>query len=352
MYKEGLACERWRLNEWKNMFKQIYEIKNLPISPDDILHRLVEETAELVKPTLTFDLEGLRWQLSDVFAWICAFGDKLNVDLDQLMYRKYGEYTPGKQRILPPYGIISKDRPENLQDWQKYLAHVYQEENLNIPPGGMLSRLMEDIGEASRRIRQRKEPEEVLEKLAGVFGWTIALANKFKIRLDHATWGKYPNMCWKCHTKPCKCSRLGSVFISYSIETKDEEEMVKNLLRELNLQVKAFEELGRAFKRTRMVEAFNAINESDGAIILFGTKWSMNVYAEMIEILRVLDEENVWICARAVPSAERELKVSELLSDLEQFHMITYYPDNTKLMEMLRNSLVERLQEIKERSAS
>lgn len=345
------AFERWSLNEWKKMFKEVYAVRNLPLTPSQTLHRLIEETAELVKPVLTLKVKDLEWHLVDVFAWVCAFGDKLDLNLDQLLFKKYAEEAPGKQKKLPPYGIISKDKPENLDDWQTYLKYVYRDENENIPPDFMLSRLMEDIGETSRALRKGQKLEIVEDKLAGVLGWTIAIANKFEINIGHATWGKYPNMCWKCHAKPCKCSKLSRVFISYSVETKDDMSMVKSLLEELKLGTIVFEQLGPAFRRTRMVEAFNAINVSDGAIILMGKKWSVNVYAEMIEILRALDEQNVWICAMAAHHSEREPKQSEILGDIEQFHQIHYYPDSIKLIEMLRHLLTKRLQELREISA-
>ena len=69
------------------MFKEIYEIRNLSLSPEKALHRLIEETAELVKPVLILDLKELRWCLADIIAWVCAFANKCKIDLQEIMLK-------------------------------------------------------------------------------------------------------------------------------------------------------------------------------------------------------------------------------------------------------------------------
>lgn len=345
-----MGYERWSLNAWKNMFKEIYKNQNLPYISEQVLHRLIEETAELVKPILTMNIKDIRWHLADVLAWVCAFATKYNIDLDETMFRKYVEKPPGKpigQTPLSTFAVISKDRPENLEDWQNLLGYLYRDENENNPPTLMLSRLMQDIGITSRKLRAREDPKEIKDKIVGVLGWTIAIANKFQIPLHETTWNKYSNMCWKCQSKPCKCFKLTTLFISYSKETEEQKKMMRKLLDEFKLKAKVFEKLGPAFRRSRMVEAFNAINESDGAIVLLGKKWSVNVYAELIEILRVLDENNVKICVEAASDSERDPRLQDLIRDIEQFHYIHYYPDDQKLQEIVRNNLISRLRELR-----
>ncbi len=305
----------------------------------------------MVKPILTLNIKDIRWHLADVVAWVCAFATKYNVDLDEVMFDKYVQKTPGKQPGQVPlstFAVIGRGRPENFEDWQNMLNHLYRDENENIPPTLMLLRLMQDIGITSRKLRARENPREIRDKLVGILGWTIAIANKFQIPLHEITWSKYSNVCWKCQSKPCGCFKLTTLFISYSEETVEQMRVMRKLLTEFNLRAKVFEELGSAFRRNTMAEAFNAISESDGAIVLFGKEWSDNVYAELVEILRVLDENNVMICAKAVSDSERDPRLGDLLKKIEQFHTVHYYPDNEKLQEILRNDLTDRLRELHE----
>jgi len=343
--------EKWSLNAWKNMFKEIYEDRNLPFTPDQVLHRLIEETAELVKPILTVNIKDIQWHLADVIAWVCAFATKYDIDLDEVMFSKYVEKTPGKppgQTPLSTFAVIGRGRPENLEDWQSLLNHLYREENENNPPTLMLLRLMQDIGITSRKLRARENPKEIRNKLVGILGWTIAIANKFQIPLHEITWNKYSNMCWRCQGKPCRCFKLATLFISYSEETAEQMKMIRRMLDESNLKAKILEDLGSAFRRNRVVEAFNAISESDGAIVLLGKEWSANVNAELIEIFRAFDKGNVKIYAKAVSDSERDPRLKDLLKDVEQLHEIYYYPDDEKLQEIVMNNLTDKLRELHE----
>jgi len=124
--------------------------------------------------------------------------------------------------------------------------------------------------------------------------------------------------------------------------------MIRKLLDESNLKAKKLEDLGSTFRRNRIVEAFNAINESDGAIVLLGKEWSANVHAEFTEIFRVFDKDNVKIYAKAVSDSERDPRLRDLLKDIEQLHEIYYYPDDEKLQEIVTNNLTDKLRELHE----
>jgi NTP pyrophosphatase (non-canonical NTP hydrolase) len=118
------------------MFKEIYEIRNLSLSPEKVLRRLIEETAELVKPVLTLDLKEIRWCLTDIIAWVCAFANKSKIDLQKIML-KYMENPPGKvgkSKGIAPIEVIRKLQPETFEGWQRYLGYIYRNENQNITP--------------------------------------------------------------------------------------------------------------------------------------------------------------------------------------------------------------------------
>ena len=46
------------------------------------------------------------------------------------------------------------------------------------------------------------------------------------------------------------------------------------------------------------MELSTQINRSDSAVILLKNHWSENVWAGLIKILEVMDEDNVWIGAQ------------------------------------------------------
>ena len=344
-----MSHRRWTIGEWSAMFKEIYDIRNLSLSAEQTLHRLIEETAELVKPILLYNVKEIKWCLPDIVAWLCAFANKCRIDLQEIMI-KYVESPPGKlgKKIgISSVDIIGKEQPETFEDWQRYLAFIYRSENENIPPELMISKLIEDVGMTSRSLRIRRDVSVVKKNLAGALAWTIALANKFQIKVDDSVYKKYPNYCFRCRSKPCKCFRLSTIFISYSTDTHEEMLQVKDLIEEsLKLNVEVFEKLGPAFHRMRMVEAFNAINRSDGAVILLKNRWSENIWAELIEILKVIDENNIWICAQD-KKKKRRSKLQFMLKDVEHFHKIYYCSETSQLLDFLRKEITKRTEELK-----
>lgn len=320
------------------------------MSAEQALHRLIEEIAELVKPVLLYDRKKIKWALPDIVAWLCAFANHFKLDLDEMMI-KYLETPPGKPKDvqhIQPRDIIGKDEPETLEDWQRYLSVVYRRENENIPPDLMISKIVEDVGLTSRDLRTRKDVATIKESLAGAFAWAIALANKFQVKLDDAIYEKYPNYCFKCRSKPCKCSRLSTFFISYTEDTASTMNIVRNMIeQDLKLKVEVFGNLGPGFHRLRMVEAFNAIDRSDGAVILLQARWSQNVWAELVEILKTIDENNVWVYAlESRKRIDPELKI--MLEDIKHFHQIRYCSVPSDLAKQLKADIEKRLQELQQ----
>ena len=344
-----MSHRRWTLREWSAMFKDIYETRNLSLSPHQTLHRLIEETAELVKPIFLDNKREIEWSLPDIVAWLCAFANKCKIDLQEIM-TKYIEEPPGKRgrRYLPTDVLgYGKEQPETLEEWRLYLGFIYRNENMNMPPELMISRLIEDVGMTSRSLRRRKRMSVIKKNLAGVLAWTIALANKSQIVLEDEVYNKYPNYCFRCRNRPCECFRLSTIFISYTTDTRGVMLQVKDLIeKDLKLKVEVFEKLGPAFHRMRMVEAFNAINRSDGAVVLLDDHWSENVWAELIEILKVIDENNIWICVHDKKKKKRG-KLKLMLEDIKHFHKIYYCSEASELLHYLEKEINNRTEELK-----
>ena len=344
-----MAYSAWTLDAWKDMFRDIYGDKNVGYRPDQILHRLIEEVAELVKPVITIENERIKNSLPDVLAWICGFAVKNEIDMAIMMTEKYIGQGPGKgQTPLEPYSIIQKDKPETLDDWQKYLNHLYKDENTNNPPDLMLTRLVEDLGITSRNLRKHAETQVIQDKLAGVLAWTMGISNKFSLSLDQITWAKYPNMCFRCRKSPCRCSALNSLFLSYANDTQESMQKLGSMIKnDLGLVLNVFTSHEAAFRKMRMVEMFNLINQSDGGIVILDLNFSSRVYAEVIEMLRVMDEENVFVFAKTRREEDRERQLSIWLSDIKQFHKVENYEHDGELLKQARESVSQRIEQIK-----
>ena len=334
------------------MFKEIYENRNISLTNEQTLHRLVEEIAETVKPVCVFNLEGIEWALPDIIAWICAFANKCHIDLREIMC-KYVENPPGKLNLttrIKPVDIIGTENPETFEDWQLYLGFIYRDENANIAPATMMLKIIEDVGMTSRRLRTRSDTAEVKKHLAGVLAWTIALANKFQIKIDDIIYKKYPNHCHRCRSKPCECFQLSTVFISYTLDTTEEMQSVKDLVTQLALKAETFKRLGPKFYPMRMFEPFNVINRSDGAIVLLKDQWSENVWAELVEIFKTLDEKNVWIFAKESKKI-KDKKLESMLEGIKHYHKIQYYSSKRQLLQSLKKGLQKRIKMLKELEA-
>ncbi|HUU86290.1 MAG TPA: hypothetical protein VMX17_00885 [Candidatus Glassbacteria bacterium] len=321
----------------------------MSLTNEQVLQRLVEEIAEIVKPVYVFNLERIKWVLPDIVAWICAFADKCHIDLGEIMC-KYIENPPGKLNLktrIKPQNIIRKEYPTTFEDWQLYLAVVYRNENANITPSTTVLKIIEDIGKTSRSLRIGPNIANVKKHLAGVIAWTITLANKFDVQIDDVIYNRYPNKCARCQSKPCKCFGLSTMFISYTKDTTKELQSVKDLLTQLDLKAEAFDRLGPNFYRINMSKVFNAIYESDGAIVLLKDQWSKKDRAELLEIFNTLDKKNVWIYVKKGKKTKNN-EQKRMLEEIKQFHKIQYYSNKEQLVQSLREGIQIRVGELKE----
>lgn len=348
-----MSNRRWTLPEYTAMFKEIFEIRYMPLTNEQLLQRLVEELTEIIEPVYVFNLERIKWVLPDIIAGICAFADKCHIDLWEIMC-KYIENPPGKLDVNTkntPKNIVGTEHPDlfSFEDWQLYLGVVYRDENANITPSTAVLKIIEDIGKTSRSLRIGHNISNVKKHLAGVLAWTITLANNFHIRIDDVIYTRYPNKCARCQSKPCKCFGLSTLFISYTEDTMKELLSVKDLLTQLHLKAKAFDRLGPNFYRVNMSNMFNAIYESDGAIVLLKDQWSEKDRAELLEIFNRLDEKNVWIFAKKGKKTKIN-KLKKMLEEIEQFHKIHYYSDEKQLVQSLRKRIQIRVGELRARA--
>ncbi len=82
------------LASFQNLFKELYISRDLSRGADKTLLWLVSELGELSDAYLKQDLNAMKEEVADVFAWLCSFCNLLNIDLEEAVLKKYGNGCP------------------------------------------------------------------------------------------------------------------------------------------------------------------------------------------------------------------------------------------------------------------
>jgi len=338
------------LGHWQKLFSEIYGQKNMAMAADQVAQRLVEEVGELVHPINTFNLREIKKSIADLLPWICGLATRLGIDLEEAMYHKYCEHKPGKSYgSLDMFALIGKKAPDVLEDWQDLLKESFKEENANITPPSMIAKLVQDIGATSRSLRHNTEAKALADKLAGVLGWTLAISNKFEINLAQITWEKYQGACWKCLAKPCRCTSLTRVFVSHASELESDREEVISIIknRQIQLDVIGFQDISQ-FTQERMTEALREIAGCDGGVILLGSKFSPNVYAELLFMLAKYDPRNVWIFVKGKNTETRDPMLIDLIEEMKRSRQVHTYETPLDLQQKISLLIQDRMEELRQ----
>lgn len=98
----------WSLERWQDYFFACYGEKNKQQGLDYVIGRLVAEIAELCSCVVTIPMREetiaeleleLALELADVFAWACATASLLNLNLEQVVFTRYGSYCPVCKKV-------------------------------------------------------------------------------------------------------------------------------------------------------------------------------------------------------------------------------------------------------------
>lgn len=214
------------LNEWQTMFSKIYGRHNSKVPFPEIWLHLMEEAGEIAEDLRKENFKRLSYDLPDVFAWLCAFSNKFNVSLDELVWNKfpaicpyceqeenciciaasYPDYNPTRLR---DFRKRDEKKPETLEAWQNMFKTIYWNVNRDRPRFAIGFHLMEEIGEVAKEIRVG-DREKCKEELADVFAWIIALVMKAEADFDDfkfsdELWKAYPGICKDCKNEECTC---------------------------------------------------------------------------------------------------------------------------------------------------
>jgi len=211
------------IQEWQQMFRQIYEAKDQRdyALPDLLLH--VQEEAALIDEGLRKIDEDGRSEIINAlpkfFCWLLSFCNMASIDLQTVVSGKYSGCCPycGKEKNCmcitgngkPSHWhtAVSFRFPRNLYRWQRMFKDVYGKINKISPLIHIWLHVHEELGEFSREFRLGKKPEAA-DELADSFAWLMAFCNKLNVNLAEITWRDYPGKCNVCKAEKCQCPKV------------------------------------------------------------------------------------------------------------------------------------------------
>ncbi|MDG6998677.1 MAG: hypothetical protein JRN15_06140 [Nitrososphaerota archaeon] len=298
------------LDQWLTKFGRIYGKRHDKHTTEYMISRLVEEVAELVNPMESQDRGQIAPNLADVFSWICSLAYKLNLDLSELTWQKYGKNAPRPNRIgtegsFQP-SLQDFAEPNTLHEWQEFISKLYQEENARLTPMNALVAMMKDVGELAQLNRKRASQDQITSKLAAILAWTLTISQLLKLDLALVVFEKYDNHCPSCGQPVCNtdtCHPLSGMYISFGEGTTDEEKYVVLDVASKH-GYKTLVNQSPLLQSTRDLSvSLDLINKSDAACLILGSEYPKEEqeYRQVFEVLScysILSKGNVWVFAR------------------------------------------------------
>ncbi|WP_457548872.1 MazG nucleotide pyrophosphohydrolase domain-containing protein [Archaeoglobus sp.] len=80
-----------RIREFQELIKKLYYEKDLKRGKEKTMLWLIEELGELAEAVRKDDLNSIREEMADVFAWLVSLANLYDVDLENAVKEKYPE---------------------------------------------------------------------------------------------------------------------------------------------------------------------------------------------------------------------------------------------------------------------
>lgn len=169
-------------------------------------------------------------ELSDVLSYLLSLAIVAEIDISAALKNKmiknrlkYPAASNEKLNpVVPPEASFSVGQ-RSIRDFQKLMNDLYGSRDRNRGVDRTYMWLVEEIGELSRSIRKKyaeqypettQAPdrtvhnvidENIREELADILAWLCSISNVLEIDLEAAALKKYPDMCARCSSSPCRC---------------------------------------------------------------------------------------------------------------------------------------------------
>lgn len=223
------------------MFKEIYfPTQNYNKSKDEIFVHLVKVFGGGSRYLFrTSDPHGSKDFLAKIFGWYCALVNRLGIDIEDALWKKYPGVCPRCLRDVCACGsplnpidpekllmlAASNVKPRSVQEWQAMFRRLYRS-----PSGGtdvapskerlatVFTRMAEELGEVAEALLMDEVIDENVEsvvrnEMADLCAWIFALANNLHfvdpsadgVTLADISWNLYGGKCHRCRKAPCAC---------------------------------------------------------------------------------------------------------------------------------------------------
>ncbi|MGH9922305.1 MAG: diguanylate cyclase [Nitrososphaerales archaeon] len=221
------------LNEWNQMFREIYYEKNLRRGAIPLLLHMFEVYSALgtsfVKQPIDFAV--IKKLIPKCFAWYCGLMQQVNItDVQLILWSKYPKVCPycravpcncspirGKLEEEALFKIAKEgenEMPQTLNEWLEMFNDIYGSRNSRLQPAELVAKVLEELGELSEAIRiEPFQRANLKNELADVLSWYFAVVNYLnstvfrqdKINVARWCWQTYLDRCSTCRKKPCAC---------------------------------------------------------------------------------------------------------------------------------------------------
>jgi NTP pyrophosphatase (non-canonical NTP hydrolase) len=95
-----------------------------------------------------------------------------------------------------------------ISDFQNLIQDLYLQKDLKRGVHSTFIWLVEEVGELATLLNSKSlDKIKISQELADIVAWTVSIANILHIDLETALYDKYPNICKKCGSSPCKCGK-------------------------------------------------------------------------------------------------------------------------------------------------
>lgn len=208
------------LRDFQKMFERIYYNKDKKdYTSTDLLLHVQEEAAKIDEGIRKNSKIEIIMALPNLFCWLLSFCNMEGLDIELVIYSKYGgccPYCGNEENCMcitmdqKPSNWIVLPSPQKLfsvRDWQDMFEMIYGRINKMVWPIHVWLHVHEELGEFSREFRLKNDCESE-EELADCFAWLFAFSNKMGVDLGKIIWDAYPGICPVCNKAKCQCPKV------------------------------------------------------------------------------------------------------------------------------------------------
>lgn len=93
----------------------------------------------------------------------------------------------------------------HIYEFQEMMKTLYFQRDSERGVNGTFDWLVDEVSELGEELKG-SDKEAIEKEFADVIAWLCSLANLKGIDLEKAALNKYPHLCPKCNSTPCKCT--------------------------------------------------------------------------------------------------------------------------------------------------